>query len=121
MTTSVGSTAKKSKKLDFSNVKRIKLSSSLVMPEANLAVEQPPANPVDVLPDPLVGTEGYDSFDELDGKDDVFMTPPPSDAEDDSAGPNLVDDTPMSAIPLISDYNGYGAMSPTNLGDADDF
>jgi hypothetical protein len=120
MTTSVTTVTKKSKKLDFSKVKRIKMSSSLMMPDESL-VEQSSSSVGDALPEPLVGTEGYDSFDELDEKDDVFMTPPPSDDEDDVPGSNLVDDTPMSNIPLIPDYNGYGAMSPTNLGDADDF
>jgi len=118
-------TTKKSKKLKVS-VKRIKLSSTLKLqdevafpdplPVPSLNLDDIPfdVRPTDVEED----EEGVDSFDELDEKD-VFMTPPHS--EDEGDDDDLVNDTPLSSMALMPDFNAYGAMSPTNLDDANDF
>jgi len=107
---------KKSKKITISLTKRIKIAEPTIIDHDQLIL------------DPIIdvgATEGrtnddeddVESFDELDRDDDeVYLTPPAS-YED----APMLDDTPFSNIALIGEYNAYGAMSPTNLGDAEDF
>jgi len=109
---------KKSKKITISLTKRIKLSEPLDSELGQLILD-----PImDVIPvgdrKPKEDEDDVDSFAELDRDDaEVYLTPPATyeDAE-------TMDETPFSNIPLIGEYNAYGgAMSPTNLGDAEDF
>jgi hypothetical protein len=108
ITISTASLRKNSNASDFLSEVFANVSSSSALPEAQGDF----GLPIDE------DDEGVDSFDELDLQkttEDMFMTPPPSDNEDNG---DSDDDMPISAIPMAEGVYGRLAnlpMSPTNI------